>query len=121
MRALKAYANAGALSQQDFGSGHIARPEQNQVRQKPVPSKSGDSISLSDEAIEALGNGGASISVMPQDATYDRQGNVMRQLDNLQSELRALSSEYMNVPGAAPVLGRLGSLQSQVTGLRALV
>ncbi len=121
MRALKAYANAGALGQQHFGSANAPRIEENQTRQKPAPSKSGDSISLSDEAIEALANGGSNISVMPQDATYDRQGNVMRQVDNLQSELRALSSEFMNVPGSAPVLGRLGSLQSQVTGLRAMV
>lgn len=118
MRVLKAYAEAGAFGQQGSTS---AMPVIEKGREKPRPSKSGDSISLSDEARELLENGGASLSVTPQDATYDKQGNVMRQFDNLQSELRALSSHFLAEPGSAQVLGRLGSLQSQVVGLRAQV
>lgn len=121
MRILKAYADAGAMGQQGFGSAVINRPEQETVRPKPKPSKSGDSISLSDEAREMLENGAASMAVMPHDTTYDKQGNVMRQLDSLQSDLRTLATQFMGQPGTAGVLSRLGSMQSQITGLRAQV
>lgn len=121
MRLLKAYADAGAMGQQNFGSLTMPRSEQDQPREKPKPSKSGDSVSLSEEARELLASGGTSMSVTPQDATYDKQGNVMRQFDNLQSDLRALTSQFMNEPGSAAILNRLGSLQSQVGSLRAQV
>lgn len=121
MRVLKAYTDAGQMGQQGFGAVGMPRPEHEQSREKPKPSRSGDSISLSDEAREMLANGGVNLSVMPQDATYDKQGNVMRQFDNLQSELRALSSQFMGEPGAAGILSRLGSMQLQVNGLRAQV
>ncbi len=121
MRILKAYENISAMGQQNFGS---PREKVAQERTKPVHSqvsRSGDCLHLSEQARELLANGGKSISVMPQDATYDKQGNVMRQFDNLQSDLRALTSQFIGVPGSAGVLSRLGSMQSQVTGLRAQV
>lgn len=122
MRVLKAYADAGAMGQQGFGSiGMTMAEREQQPKQKAKPSKSGDSISLSEEARELLATGGASMSMLPQDATYDKQGNVMRQVDNLQADLRALTSQLIAEPGTAGILGRLGSMQSQVTSLRAQV
>lgn len=121
MRVLKAYADAGAMGQQNFGSMNPVRTQREQAGPKQTPAKRGDSISLSDEAREALANGGATLSATPHDATYDKQGNMTRQFDNLQSELRALAAEFINEPGAAKILGRLGSMQSQVASLRTQV
>ena len=122
MRILKAYQDISAMGQQNFGSTSGKQAELSRsAAPKSQISRSGDSLSLSDEAREMLANGGPNISVMPQDATYDKQGNVMRQFDNLQSELRSLASQFIGQPGSAGVLGRLGSMQSQVAGLRAQV
>lgn len=121
MNVLKAYADAGAMGQQNFGPMALPRPEQRAARPGQKPSRSGDSISLSEEARTALESGGRNVSVMPQDATYDRQGNVLRQVDNLQSDLRALASQFIGESGATGVMSRLGSMQSQIAGLRAQV
>lgn len=121
MRVLKAYAEASALGQQNASLGQLNPVTEEKARPKQKPSKSGDSITLSDEAREMLANGGGSLSVMPHDATYDRQGNVMREFDNMQADLRALASQFAGEPGSAGMLGRIGSLQSQLVTLRASV
>lgn len=122
MRILKAYEDISAMGQQNFGSPGGKPTELGKAgAPKSQVSRSGDSLSLSEAAREMLANGGTNISVMPQDATYDKQGNVMRQFDNLQSELRALTSQFIGQPGSAGVLSRLGSMQTQVAGLRAQV
>ncbi|MBD5553410.1 MAG: hypothetical protein HDQ44_03635 [Desulfovibrio sp.] len=121
MRVLKAYAKASALGQQNSSPRLLDHVEQSPRKTKSQRPKSGDSITLSDEAMELLANGADSVSVMPHDTTYDRQGNVMREFDNMQADLRALKNEFMDEPGAAPILGRIGSMQSQLTSLRASV
>lgn len=122
MRILKAYADAGAMGQQSFGNIAPGQAEQGAVREKPKASKSGDSVSLSEEAREMLESGGqAGLTVTPQDATYDQHGNVMRQFDNLQSELRSLASQFMLTPGAQGMMGEALKMQGRVAGLRAQV
>lgn len=122
MRVLQAYANAQALDQQNYGGSSQqriqARPSVNASR----TSASGDVISLSDTARNLCMNGGMdSISVLPQDATYDQRGNVTRQYDVLQGELRSLASQFISTPGAQGLLGGLGGVQARMAGLRAQV
>lgn len=121
MNILKAYADAGAMGQQGYGALKSLRqgaPAQNTAR----PAQKGDFLSLSEEAQALLVNGGQkSISVMPQDATYDQNGQVMRQIDSLQGDLRQLAAQFMAQGGAGGMLGRLGSMQSRLSSIRAQV
>lgn len=121
MRVLQAYANASALGQQNLGTYEQSRK---QSGQQPFikTSKSGDSISLSDTARNLYLNGSQeSISVLPQDATYDQRGNVTRQYDVLQGELRSLANQFMATPGAQGMMAGLRGMQAQMAGLRAQV
>lgn len=121
MRILKAYENVSAMGQQNLGSRGGRDGDGRKQSVTSSVSRSGDCLHLSSQAREMLANGGKSISVLPQDATYDKQGNVMRQFDNLQSELRALATQFIGKSGNAAVLGRIGSMQAQAAGLRAQV
>lgn len=121
MRVLKAYQNIGSMGQQPRGSLDSRATETRRAPVKSQVSRSGDCLSLSAEARELLAGGGANVSVLPQDATYDRQGNVMRQFENLQSELRALGSKFIGSPENAAIAGGLGAMRAQLAGLRAQV
>lgn len=119
MRVLKAYTDAGALGQQT--SSQLS-PEAVARARKDAPARSGDVISISEEARDLIENGGAcGISVTPQDATYDQRGNIMRQFDALQGDLRALSSQFAANSDDAQILSSLGGIKSQLTTLRAMV
>lgn len=120
MNILKAYADAGALGQQNYGDIRAPRPRNGQTVSRQ--SQKGDYLSLSAEAQELLEHGGQpNISVMPQDATYDQHGQVMRQLDSLQGDLRHLAAQFMAQAGMEGMIGRLGAMQSQLFSIRAQV
>lgn len=121
MNILKAYADAGAMGQRDYSA--IMTPRNSGAPTISRQSQKGDFLSLSDEARELLEQGyQTTISVMPQDATYDQHGQVMRQLDSLQGDLRQLAAQFM-AQGAphGGMLGRLGAMQSRLSSIRAQV
>lgn len=120
MNILKAYADAGATGGQNFGMNAMQgapaakRPETAEVK------TSGDSVRLSAEAIAMLESGGAeNLQVCANDATYDQNGNVTRQVDALQRDLISLSrAAYAMGPG---ISGQIGALRAHAQGLRAQV
>ncbi len=120
MKILKAYADAGAMSQQGYGALRAPRASQGQSGHGP-PAK-GEFLTVSEEARQLFAQSGAGgISVMPQDATYDQHGHVMRQLDSLQGDLRQLAAQFMLQPGGEAMAGRLGAMRSRLSSIRAQV
>ncbi len=119
MNILKAYADAGAMGQQGYSAIRTPRTAFGQSVQRQ-PQK-GDFLSLSAEAQELLEQRRQNLSVTPQDATYDQHGQVMRQLDSLQGDLRQLAAQFMAQPGNEGMLGRLGAMQSRLSSIRAQV
>lgn len=120
MNVLKAYADAGALGQQSYG--RIVPKAGGGARTASQKGRSGDFISISEEAMEMLASGGQnSLSVMPQDATYDQNGHVTRQLDSLESELRHLAGQFIGQPGTASLMPHLGAMQSRLASIRTQV
>lgn len=118
MRILKAYAQAGMLGQDSASTPAQASTSRSRAN---VHSRSGDVISISDEARDLMHNDlGYGYSVTPQDATYDQRGNIMRQVDSMQGELRALASQFAT-QGEDKILGSLKGMQQQLTSLRAMV
>lgn len=117
MNVLKAYADAGALGNQN--SYAIAPRHGGDTRSRK---EGGDFLSLSQAARDMLERDRQnSISVLPQDATYDQNGQVMRQLDSLQGELAHLASQFISSPGTQAMMPQLGALQSRIRTLRAEV
>lgn len=119
MRVLRAYADTGASNGQNFAMTPLRRTEREPQEQRATPS--GDSVSLSPEAREMLENGGNSLSVCAQDATYDQYGNVTRQFDALQNELRNLAGKVMFNTDSPGLAGKIGALGSQLASLKAQV
>lgn len=120
MRVLKAYTDAGMLGQ-DTTYPNV-QPAQTRRPRTNVPSRGGDVISISDEARDLMQQdmpGG--MSVTPQDAVYDQRGNIMRQFDSLQGDLRALSAKIMTNGENDAIMNSLRGMQSQLTTLRAQV
>lgn len=122
MQILKAYAAGSATGSHGFGMRGGRNAAYDMATGKAQLKSSGDSLSLSDEAMEMLLTGGAStLSACPQDATYDQSGHMTRQFDNLQNHLRRLASQFRATAGGAGMLGRLNTMQSQVAAIRAQV
>lgn len=120
MQILKAYTDAGAMGQNNYGAPLPARAA-GQAK-SAAPSKSGDVINISDEARDLMQNrDNGNLSVTPQDAIYDQRGHIMRQFDTLQGELRALSSQFMLAPDATGLTAPLRSMQTRLAALRAQV
>lgn len=122
MNVLKAYRNqpaAAAVSRWSVSDkGAIAGgPE----REKRVHKASGDVLSLSKEAREMLRQNRDALSACPQDATYDQNGYVMRQVENLRGDLRNLSAHLTGYPEGAAITGRLRSMQRQLGGIQAMI
>lgn len=119
MRVLKAYADAGANGNYGFsrsvsGFGGRATPTERL--------KTGDSISLSEEAQQMLKNrDNGALSNCPQDATYDQYGNVTREFNSLQNDLRRLATQFVSRPDGAGLLGKLNSVGYQLAALEAQV
>lgn len=122
MRILKAYAEAGKTGNQ--GQSFLrSKPVEPGTVKKPVTAKpGGDSLSISAEA-RALLEGASPESIMsgPQDATYDQNGNVMRQFDELQNDLRRIASQVISYGDDSGLAARLGGVRNQLATLRAQV
>lgn len=121
MQILKAYADAGATGKRNFVATPGLQRESGQTREQRN-SNSGDSITLSQEALDMLENGGQdTLSTCPQDATYDQFGNVTRQFDSLQNDLRRLAAQFRTSAESAGMLGQISSLQSRLSAIKAQV
>lgn len=125
MRILKAYERASAAGAQGYNhrqgfAAPVQAPGEQAARVKDRL-KAADRITLSDEALRMLENGGDALHNCPQDATYDQFGNVTRQFDSIQNDLRSLASQFMSSPANSGMLGRISSLRSQVAALEATV
>lgn len=123
MQILKAYADAGATGRQGFNNPAIKAPKNEKGRETASRQQpSGDRTSISAEARSLLENGAPDlIAAGPMDATYDQYGNVLRQFDDLQNDLRRLASQLHNYPGAGDIGGQVNALRSQLTSLRTQV
>lgn len=121
MNILKAYAHtpAAPVSRWSYSDkGAIASgPE----REKSVHKSSGDVLSLSREARDMLQQNRDASSICPQDATYDQNGYVLRQVENLQGDLRNLSSRLMAYPEGMAMAGQLHNMQRQLRSIQAQV
>lgn len=126
MRVLKAYADAARqmpgrgmignhINSEAAGTGH--QPQSASLKERK---SSGDTLSLSDEAREMLGQNG-NISLCPQDATYDQNGYIMRQVENVQGDLRNLASSLLSVPGGQALSGQIKGLQNHLGSIQAQV
>ena len=125
MRVLKAYANQAQQAQNQPWAGSIIHHEssgagQAQISAQKEQKKSGDTLSLSDEARQML-NQGENLSVCAQDATYDKNGYIMRQVENLQGDLRSLATNLLGTPGGAALAGQVKGLQTQLGSISAQV
>lgn len=116
MQALRAYNQASATwNQASCPPRQVSTP---QTREK---TQSGDFLNFSAEARAMAAKAYGAGSICPQDATYDNSGHVTRQLDNLQSDLRHLSSQLINIPGGSGLIQGVTSLQSRLAGIQACV
>lgn len=120
MNILKAYADAGATGGQNFGMAAMQSPVVAKRPETAEVKNSGDSVRLSAEAMALLENGGSdNLQVCANDATYDQNGNVTRQVEALQRDLLSLSrAAYAMTPG---ISGQIGALRAHASGLRASV
>lgn len=119
MRILKAYSGLGnELPSPGASMGRMGEREKNEHKS---PSPSGDTVNLSAEARQALAGGEVPLSAQAADATYDQYGNVTRQFDSLQGELRNLASSLMSTDEGAGISGRVNMLQTQLRSLEAMV
>lgn len=116
MQILKAYSGLGNGLPQP---GQLQHAEERDARQQKAPEAQGDTVNLSLEAREALEGRGLPLSAQAADATYDQYGNVTRQFDSLQGELRNLASSLLAQGAGAS--GHISQLQSQLRALRAMV
>lgn len=119
MNVLKAYANSGNLGQAAYLPANYNRASQ---AGSGKSQQSGDFLNISEEAMEKLeASQQGSVSVLPQDATYDQHGNVTRQLDSLQGDLRLLAAQFMADSATLGMIGHLGAIQSRLSSIRAQV
>lgn len=121
MNAIKAYTNSGINKVHNWSMSDRGLIAGGREREKKVLKSSGDSLSLSQEARDMLKAAGDSVSFCPQDATYDNKGYVLRQVENLQGDLRQLSSQMLNYPDAGAIAGKLRGMQYQLGSLQAQV
>ena len=118
MRVLKAYANAAQQTLAQRQSGNIINRETggsglpSSAAQKERKS-SGDTLTLSDAARERLGHA-ENLSFCPQDATYDQNGYITRQVESVQGDLRSLAANLSSIPGGAMLSGQVKSMQNHL-------
>lgn len=116
MQILRAYSGLGNDLPQ---AGLLHSGEEKDKRPEKKEADKGDTVHLSVEAREALAGGEVPLSVQAADATYDQYGNVTRQIDSLQGELRSLASSLMKE--GTGLAGPISQMQSQLRTLRARV
>lgn len=130
MKILRGYAEAATNGGHNWRMPEKAQPGEEHLRQKvggenarikKELKSSGDTITISAEAKEMLENGGASVSTLPQDTTYDQNGYVLRQVDSLHGDLRNLASHLMSYPEGAAMAGKVRNMQTQLNSIQAFV
>lgn len=119
MNILKAYTEAGSAGGQNFGMMPPRDPATETKRENTQVKSSGDSVRISSKAMELLENGAESLSVCPQDATYDQYGNVTRQIDALNSDLNKLSR--LAYPVGAGIAAQVNAMRPRVASIRAMI
>lgn len=122
MRVIKAYTDAASTGKQNFGLLGNRVPSRAGQSGAVASKPGGDRISLSDEAIEMLETGSPdALSFCPQDATYDQYGNVTREMESLQSDLRRLAAKFMASADGVGMTGRVNAINSEIAALKAQV
>lgn len=121
MKIIRSYSGMGreSLLPAPSNAGDQEQGQKNQQQKSPkVPG--GDSVTLSEQAREALEIGQEALNAQAVDATYDQHGNVLRQFESVQGELRNLAASFMASEDGS-MLGKVRSMQSQLRSLRAMV
>lgn len=121
MNVLKAYANTPVSSVSRWSYSDKGAISSGTEREKTVHKSSGDVLSLSREAREMMRNNHDALSVCPQDATYDQNGYVMRQVEDLRGDQRQLSAHLMGYPEGAALAGQIRNMQRQLGSFQAQV
>lgn len=122
MQILKAYADAGATGNQNFGLMPGKTEAGERGRPKTQLKSSGDSLNISQAARDMLENGGAGqLSSSPHDLTYDQYGNINRDFENIQSDLRQLAGQLATHAGDAVLRGGVNAMRSRLASLRQMV
>ncbi len=121
MNILKAYTKAPVTPASQWSYSDRGAIASGPEREKSVHKTSGDILSLSREARDLLQKNHDALSVCPQDATYDQNGYVLRQVENLRGDLRQLSSHLMGYPEGAAIAGQLRNMQRQLGSIQAQV
>lgn len=121
MNVLKAYANRPVSTSPRLSFSDRGAIAGGTEREKKVNKSSGDVLSLSREAMDRLRQNHDALSVCPQDATYDQNGYVMRQVENVRGDLRQLSAHLMAYPESAALTGQLRAMQRQLGSIQAQV
>lgn len=117
MRILKAYSNTDAPGRQNLGVPIIRHDEE--ARDKKRQKQGGDTLNISEEARNMLANGSKEmVSACPQDATYDQFGNMTRQFEEIQNDLRSLAAQFNATPQDANMRGKINGLRAQLAGLQ---
>lgn len=122
MQIVRGYVDASAAGKDRFNSNSSKKPViQSREKPKTQIKASGDSLSLSPEAREMLENNGVLLSATPQDATYDQYGNMTRQFDSLQNDLRQLQAQFNGYPQGSVIKGKISSVRAQLAGIEAQI
>ena len=116
MRIIQAYTEAGTSGKQGL-AGKIAKAEPR--ARLSGQRESGDSVNLSPEALAMLANEDAeSLNSGPDDGLYDQSGNLTRQFDNVQAELRKLASMFSRTRQNSQVRSELAAANAQLSSIR---
>ena len=121
MNVLKAYANRPVTSTPRLSYSDRGAIASGPEREKTVNKSSGDVLSLSAEARDLLNQNRDAVSVLPQDATYDQKGYVTRQVEELQGDIRHMTSHLAGYPGGMAMAGQLRAMQRQLGRFQAQV
>ncbi|MDE5831640.1 MAG: hypothetical protein K2H64_01395 [Desulfovibrio sp.] len=117
MRILKAYTEAGTSGKQGLGlAGKIAKSE---PRSRPSAQPWGDSVNLSPEAMALLNSDdNGFMNSSPDDGLYDQSGNMTRQFDAAQDELRRLAAQFASSAKTRDIAGKISGLSGQLSGIQ---
>lgn len=113
MYGIRAYAEAG--NSQGFFPAHSKSALSRNGFTEFIKT-SGDSVRLSEQALELIQNEKGGISNCPQDATYDQYGNINRQFYAVQKDLHDLTASVW--PVNAALASQLTSLNNQMYSLQ---
>ena len=118
MRINKAYIEAGTSGKQGLGlAGKIAKSEPR--GRSSAPRSGGDILNLSPEALALLnGDDNPTLNSGPDDGLYDQSGNMTRQFDTVQEELRRLAAKFASAAKDNATASKLNSLSGQLSSIQ---